>query len=115
MIVGRSKDVTGMTLQGEGIHKVVKKVLVSPKEGWEGWVMRLFELGAGGYTPKHAHPWPHINWIAGGRGTLYLEGKEYEIRAGDYAYVPSNALHRFKAAEDSELSFVCIVPEEGDV
>ena len=115
MVLGSSKDVAGISLQGEGIHKVVKKVLVSPEEGWEGWVMRLFELGPGGYTPKHAHDWPHINWIAGGRGTLFLDGQEHEVKAGDYAYVPNNVLHQFKAAPDSELSFICIVPEKGDV
>lgn len=115
MIIGHSKDVAGIPVHGEEVHKVIKKVLISPQEGWEGWVMRLFELGAGGYTPKHSHDWPHINWIISGKGTLFLEGEEHEISAGDYAYVPSNALHQFKAAEDSDLSFICIVPEEGDV
>lgn len=115
MFIGHSKDLAGIPVQGEGANKVTKKVLISPKEGWEGWVMRLFELGAGGYTPKHSHDWPHINWIVSGQGTLYLEGKEHEVGAGDYAYVPSNALHQFKASEDCGLSFICIVPEEGDV
>ncbi|NLL20037.1 MAG: cupin domain-containing protein [Clostridia bacterium] len=115
MIVGRSEDIAGIRLQGEGINQVTKKVLVSPAEGWEGWVMRLFELDAGGYTPRHSHDWPHINWIVSGEGTLYLDGREHAIRAGDYAYVPNKVLHQFKAADNSGLSFICIVPEEGDV
>jgi quercetin dioxygenase-like cupin family protein len=115
MIVGRSEDIAGIRLQGEGINQVTKKVLVSPAEGWEGWVMRLFELDAGGYTPRHSHDWPHINWIVSGEGTLYLDGREHAIGAGDYAYVPNNVLHQFKAADNSGLSFICIVPEEGDV
>lgn len=115
MIVGRSSDLAGIQLQGEGINNVVKKVLVSPKEGWEGWVMRLFELGPGGYTPKHRHDWPHINWIVSGEGTLFLEGQEHRLVPGNYAYVPADALHQFKAAENEGLSFICIVPEKGDV
>lgn len=115
MVIGHSKDVAGISVQGEGVHKVTKKVLISPQEGWEGWVMRLFELGAGGYTPRHSHDWPHINWIVSGKGTLYLDGQEHQIGAGDYAYVPNNVPHQFKAADNSGLSFICIVPEEGEV
>lgn len=115
MIVGHSKDIEGIKLQGEGISNALKKVLISPQEGWEGWVMRVFELGPGGHTPKHTHDWPHINWIVEGQGTLYLDGAEHAIAAGSYAFVPNNALHQFKNTGSSKLTFICIVPEEGDV
>lgn len=49
------------------------KVLVSPKEGWDGYVMRVFEVGEAGFTPKHRHPWPHINYVLEGMGELLVD------------------------------------------
>ena len=89
------------------------RVLISPKEGWEGHVMREFELEPGGYTPKHCHPWPHINYIISGKGHLHFEGTDTEITAGSFAYVPANAEHQFKNLGTDKLKFICIVPEEG--
>ncbi len=45
---------------------------------------------------------------------LFLDGEEHPLQSGSYAYVPSNHEHQFRAAPDSPLSFVCIVPEGGD-
>ena len=113
-VVGRSEDLTAVTMNGEGVQDVVKRVLVSPGEGWDGWVMRLFEIAPGGHTPRHAHPWPHINFVASGRGTLYVDGVDHPLEAGSYAYVPAGHEHQFRAAADEPLSFVCIVPEAGE-
>jgi len=113
MTVGYSDTLVGTPLQGDGLRDVVKKVLVPPAE-WEGWCMRLFELGPAGHTPRHRHDWPHINVVLEGAGTLHVDGVDHELRAGAYAFVPAGALHQFTAAPDSPLSFVCIVPAEGD-
>jgi quercetin dioxygenase-like cupin family protein len=114
MVVGRKDDVGATPMTGKGIEGVVKRVLVSPVEGWDGWVMRLFDVVPGGHTPKHAHDWPHVNFVAAGRGTLHLDGTEHDLEAGSYAYVPAGRVHQFRAAADEPLSFVCIVPEGGD-
>jgi quercetin dioxygenase-like cupin family protein len=114
MIVSHINDLAGIPVQGAEVKGAWKKVLVSPKEGWEGWTMRLFTLEAGGFTPRHTHPWPHINYIAEGSGTLYLDGQEYEITEGSFAYVPGGKLHQFSNNSEETLSFICIVPEEGD-
>ncbi len=89
------------------------KVLVGPADGWEGHVMREFILQKGGHTPKHVHPWPHINYIIEGEGTLFLNGQKNQVEAGSIAYVPNDALHQFENTGDGELRFICIVPEEG--
>jgi quercetin dioxygenase-like cupin family protein len=113
-VVGRTDDVTAVAMAGEGVRDVVKRVLVSPAEGWNGWVMRVFDVEPGGHTPRHAHPWPHINFIAAGAGTLHVDGEDHPLAAGAYAFVPAGATHQFSAAPDQALSFVCIVPERGD-
>lgn len=114
MIVSHIRDVLGTRMDNDQVKNVVKKQLISPTEGWEGHVMREFELGEGGYTPRHAHPWPHINYILDGQGSLHLDGKDYQLEAGSYAFVPSNKLHQFANTGKGRFAFICIVPEEGN-
>lgn len=113
MVVGHLTELQGKVIESSQVQDVMMKVLVSPQEGWEGHVMRVFEVGVGGYTPKHQHPWPHINYIIDGEGSLMIDHKENTITAGSYAYVPSNTIHQFKNVGDTPLQFICIVPEEG--
>ncbi len=95
--------------------KNVKKYSVIPvQEGWD-YVLRKFVIGKGGFTPKHTHPWVHINYIVKGEGTLFLNGKENPVKAGDYAYVPPNEEHQFKNIGEEDFEFICIVPPEGDM
>jgi quercetin dioxygenase-like cupin family protein len=112
--VGSKGDVVATEMTGDGIEGVVKRVLVSPEQGWHGWVMRLFDVEPGGHTPRHMHDWPHINFVASGTGTLLLDGVEHRLGPGSYAYVPSGHEHQFRAGDDLPLSFICIVPESGD-
>ncbi len=114
MIVGNKGDLAAVPMAGPGLEGVVKRVLVAPEQGWDGWVMRLFDVAPGGHTPRHAHDWPHINFVAAGRGVLQLDGEDHALEAGSYAYVPAGHEHQFRAADDATLSFVCIVPEVGE-
>lgn len=115
MTISHIDDLEGTPLQGPDLKNVTKKVLISPCEGWEGWCMRVFSFDTGGYTPRHVHPWPHINYITEGNGILFLDGDEYEVSAGSFAYIPEGKLHQFMNNSDGKFSFICIVPEEGDV
>ena len=83
------------------------------KEGWDGYVMRVVEVEPNGFTPKHQHPWPHINYIIEGSGTLLIGDTLHPLKAGGYAFVPGNTLHQFSNAGDVTFKFICIVPEEG--
>lgn len=112
--VRRREDVSAVPMAGDGVEDVVKRVLVGPAEGWGGHVMRLFEIGPGGHTPRHQHDWPHINVVVAGRGTLHVDGVDHEIAQGSSAFVPSGALHQFSNAGDETLQLVCIVPEAGE-
>ena len=113
-VVGGKADAAAVAMAGDGIEGVMKRVLVSPADGWDGWVMRLFDVGPGGHTPRHSHPWPHINFVAAGTGTLHVGGADHALVAGSYAYVPAGVEHQFSAAAGEPLSFICIVPAEGD-
>ncbi len=113
MIVGHMKDVPVTEIVNPQVKDVNMQVLVSPNEGWDSHVMRVFEVAPGGHTPKHQHPWPHINYVIDGTGDLMVAGTHYEITAGSYAYVPQDTLHQFKSVGDVPLKFICIVPTIG--
>lgn len=113
-VVGNKADVAATPMFGDGVEDVVKRVLVSPAEGWDGWVMRLFDIAPGGHTPRHTHDWPHINFVAEGKGELQVDGVDHDLAPGSYAYVPAGALHQFRAAPVQSLSLICIVPAEGE-
>lgn len=114
MIVAHEQDILGTRLNGPDVKDVLKKSLVSPKEGWDGYVMRSFELGKEGYTPKHTHAWPHINYITYGQGILHLDGTDHPVKAGSFAFVPGGKIHQFRNTGSEPFTFICIVPEEGD-
>lgn len=113
MIISHEKEVSSTKITHPEAKDAFMQTLISPKEGWAGYVMRVFQLEEGGYSPKHTHAWPHINYILEGKGTLFLENKENIIEQGSYAYVPSNELHQFRNTGNGPLKFICIVPEEG--
>jgi quercetin dioxygenase-like cupin family protein len=89
------------------------KVLVSEKEGWEDYVMRVVEVEKEGYTPKHQHPWPHINYVIEGQGEIMIDGVLNPVEAGSYAFVPADTLHQYKNTGDDVFKFICIVPKHG--
>ena len=113
MVVGNTKDLEKKTIESYQVQGVTMKVLVSPKEGWEGHVMRDHEVEENGYTPKDSHPWPHINYIIEGSGELMIDGVVHPVSAGSYAYVPLDTLHQFKNVGQGIFKFICIVPEFG--
>jgi len=115
MVISHVKEVKGVKIEGLAAKGIQKKVLVSPAQGWQGYVMRSFELDKGGYTPRHTHPWPHINYITGGRGKLFLDGMEYALEEGSFAYIPSGKEHQFSQEGEETFSLLCIVPEEGEI
>jgi quercetin dioxygenase-like cupin family protein len=108
------RKIKGEQVTAPGAEKVQKQVLVGPAQGWPGWVMRLFTLAPGGHTPRHVHPWLHVNYVVSGRGTIFIDGKEYSVEAGFVACIPGGTEHQFKNAGEEDFSVICIVPEEGE-
>ncbi|MEW6573202.1 MAG: cupin domain-containing protein [Bacillota bacterium] len=115
MFVSHEKDRAQIPVSPPGARNVLKQSLVGPGEGWQGWVMRQFTLTDRGCTPRHRHPWPHVNYVVRGEGILFLEGSEHRLTTGSIAYVPAGAEHQFNSTAPEDFVFICIVPVEGDV
>ncbi len=114
MYIGHIDHIEGKELESPELEGVSKQVAIGPEEGWEDHVMRVFTVQPGGHTPKHSHPWPHINYVVKGEGTLQHDGEETAISAGSVAYVPGGTEHQFVNDSGGELAFICIVPKEGE-
>lgn len=113
MIVGNSKNKDAIVITHPSAENAKMKVLVGDQEGWDSHVMRVVEVEENGFTPKHSHPWPHINYMLEGSGELMIEGINHPVEAGSYAYVPSDKLHQFRNKGTGVFKFICIVPKEG--
>ena len=113
MVVGNIKDLESKIITMDGAKNSVMKVLVSKDEGWEDHVMRVVEVLEEGYTPKHNHPWPHINYMIEGDGELLIDGIVNKVTTGSYAFVPSNSIHQFRNSGKGIFKFICIVPKIG--
>ena len=112
-MVGHLKDLVAKQLNSPLVKNAGMKVLVSPEEGWDSHVMRVVELNKDGYSPKHNHPWPHINYMIEGNGILMIDGVDHVVSAGSYAFVPGGSLHQFRNNGEVPFKFICIVPKEG--
>lgn len=113
MIIAHEKDVFAKIAEMPGVKDSAMKMLIGEKEGWPDYVMRIIEVQEGGHTPKHAHPWPHINYMIEGRGALFHNGREHTVQAGSFAFVPADSEHQFRNIGEGVFRFICIVPREG--
>ncbi len=85
--------------------------LVGPDSGAPTFHMRQFDVGAGGHTPRHSHPWEHECYILQGQGkVLRPDGQLTPVKAGDVIYVQAGEEHQFLNDSWSKLTFLCMVP-----
>lgn len=113
IMVGNSIDVKDIVFSTPLAQHASMKALVSPVEGWKDHVLRVVTLEKDGYSPKHQHPWPHINYILEGQGEIEIGGVIHPVSTGFYAFVPGDTLHQFRNKGNEPFKFICIVPVEG--
>jgi len=114
MAVIRYDQVSLTPISMSGAEKVSKAIVVDEREGWVGYALRVFRLGAGGFTPQHSHDWEHVNYVIAGRGKLTIGSEVHELEPGDFAFVPPGVEHQFRNPSDENFEFICIVPEVGE-
>jgi quercetin dioxygenase-like cupin family protein len=105
------RSVTQEAVEVEGARGVKRAVLVSDQDGAPNFAMRIFKIEPGGYTPWHQHAWEHEVYIVGGHGWLKGEAGELELLPGASVFVPGGEMHQFRAADDTTLDFLCMIPK----
>jgi mannose-6-phosphate isomerase-like protein (cupin superfamily) len=76
--------------------------------------LRYFEVAPGGHTTLERHEHVHSVMVIRGRGQCLVGDRAYELGDNDLVNVPPMTWHQFRAAADSPLGFLCLVPAQRD-
>ena len=113
MKVLQSETVRYAEVTQEGACECRMRELVTAADGAPTFAMRQFELGMGGNTPFHHHPWEHEVFILSGEGHIRTEdGSERPLHAGDAVLIGPNEQHSFYNDGEFPMRFLCMIPVE---
>jgi quercetin dioxygenase-like cupin family protein len=93
--------------------KILKRVLIGPKDNAPTFVMRVFTLEPGASTPYHTHPWEHEVFVLEGKLKVKAKDREYEVEKESFVFVEPNEEHQFINIGDTPASFICVIPNSG--
>jgi len=84
--------------------------LVGEEDGAPNFAMRQFTVEAGGYTPRHHHPYEHEVYVLEGSGLVFEGDTQHAIAAGDVIFVKPGEVHQFRNTGTAAMKFLCMVP-----
>lgn len=73
----------------------------------EGLTAFLQTDSTGTFYPTHSHPYTEVRWIITGSMIFGVDGKEYELQAGDRLDISAGVPHYAKSSEDCNTSYLC--------
>lgn len=94
--------------------KVLKRVLVGPKDNSPSFAMRLFTLKPSSSTPYHSHDWEHEVFVVDGIIKVKSKDGETVVERGSFVFVEPNEEHQFINVGDKLAHFICVVPNRGE-
>jgi quercetin dioxygenase-like cupin family protein len=103
-------DVAGKKFEGETVKALTGRVAIGGADGAKNFCMRVFEVGPGGFTPRHSHDWEHEIFVHAGRGEVLREGAWKALAPGDAVFIPGGEEHQIRNAGDGAFVFVCLIP-----
>lgn len=112
MILKEKKNLIKKALDDPQAKNIDFYPVITANDGAPGFAMRLFEIGADGHTPFHAHDWEHEVYIIEGTGFLVEENKKTEIKKSDFLYISPGEKHQFQAGKTG-MKMICVVPNKG--
>jgi quercetin dioxygenase-like cupin family protein len=104
------KDIPSEKVEMDGVKDCQYQVALSARDGELSMAMRFFEVAPGGNTPLHNHSYEHEILIMEGAGTVWRDGKEVALKAGDVLFIPSDEKHQFKNTGSQPFKFMCLIP-----
>ncbi|KKW41873.1 MAG: Cupin domain family protein, partial [Candidatus Magasanikbacteria bacterium GW2011_GWA2_56_11] len=96
-------DVAATRFDNDKAKGVAGRVVIGKNDGAHNFCMRVFEVSAGGHTPKHAHDWEHEIFVHAGAGEVYSKGQWSPVKAGSVTFIPGNEEHQIKNAGKEPL------------
>ena len=110
MKVSSANSVEQQVVEMPGSEGCKVRWLLGNNVGAPNFAMREFEVEAGGFTPKHSHPYEHEVYVLSGQGVILEGDSEHPIQAGDVIYVAPDDIHQFKNTGSDSLRFLCLIP-----
>jgi len=112
MKITKYSDVKATYFESDEAKGIAARVVVGKKDGANNFCMRVFEISAGGHTPKHSHDWEHEMFIHSGEGEFYGNGRWNSVKSGHVIFVPGNEEHQIRNRGKELLIIVCLVPSK---
>lgn len=110
MKLAHHSEIEQKPVEMEGSSGCHVQWLIGKSDGADNFSMRKFEVAAGGFTPRHSHPYEHEVFVLGGQGVVVEDNIEHPIKSGDVIYVVPDEVHQFKNTGDGPLTFLCLIP-----
>jgi quercetin dioxygenase-like cupin family protein len=112
MKIAKYPEIGATRLDNDKAKGVTARVVIGKKDGAENFCMRVFEIDAGGHTPRHAHEWEHEIFFHAGKGEIYGGGRWNSVESNDVVFIPGNEEHQIRNTGGDALVFVCLVPSK---
>lgn len=87
----------------ESVKKVFKGVHLDSLAVGEKSMVTKMNYAVGNYASPHQHPHEQSGYVISGKYRLTIQGKEYELHAGDTYSIPGNLEHSFRVLEAGEV------------
>ena len=94
----------------EEVPGVLKREVISAKDGAPRFCMRVFEVEPGSSTPSHSHWWEHEVFILSGQGVAVSSQGETPIGKDSVIFVAPDEQHCFLNTSNEPLRFICVIP-----
>ena len=105
------KETPAQSFNGEIVKNVTGRVVIGKDDGAPNFCMRVFTIGAEGFTPRHSHDWEHEIFIHSGQGQVFKEGEWHNVTAGTAIFVPGNEEHQLRNTGTEDFTFICLIPK----
>lgn len=109
-MIRKYSDIQPTYFDGDKVKGVAGRVAIGKKDGANNFCMRVFEISAGGNTPRHTHAWEHEMFIHAGEGEVFIDGRWNAVAPGNVVFVPGGEDHQVRNTGNGPLVFVCLIP-----
>ena len=110
LIVPLKDAVTGVLHGGVGTYRVL---IDEESSGAKHFSFLVNTTKAGEKGAEHTHDVEHCWYILSGRGTMYLDGKPYDIGPEMAIYTPAGVRHKADVGPDEDLTYIVIYAPPG--
>lgn len=109
-VVPLKDAVTGVLHGGAGTFRIL---IDEEMSGAKHFSLLVNTMKAGVEGSEHKHEEEHCFYILSGRGTMYIDGKPFEVGPEMAVYAPPNVMHKFDAGPDEDLTYVVVYAPPG--